>query len=81
MKFQFCARRVQRIEVEPALAARGLRPRVPGDRERLQPAVGKLDQVLLQRIDAEGVLDLEVGELSVPPVRASEEPAVAAEER
>src|SRR5262249_3267954 len=29
------------IEVEPALPARRLRPRVPGDRERLLPAVGK----------------------------------------
>ena len=48
-----------RIEMEPALAALVLRPAVPGERQRLQAAVGKLDQILLQRIDAERVLDLE----------------------
>ena len=37
------------IEMEPALAALVLRPAVPGDAERLHPAVGKGDQVLLQR--------------------------------
>ena len=37
------------VEVEPALPARGLGPAVPGDGERLQPATGKRDQVLLQR--------------------------------
>ena len=39
------------IEVEPALAALVLRAAVPGDRQRLQPAVGKLDEILLQRIE------------------------------
>jgi hypothetical protein len=35
------------IKVKPALAAVVLRTRIPGDRERLQPAIGKLDQILL----------------------------------
>ncbi len=48
--------------------------------ERLQPSAGKLDQVLLQRRDAERVLDLEVGELAVGPVGAHEVSAVALEE-
>ena len=91
MKFQFWLSLVQcsdvvvldllvRIEMEPALAALLLRPAVPGDRQRLQAAVGKLDQVLLQRIDAERVLDLEVGELAVGPVGLDEELSVLAEE-
>src|SRR5262245_18476288 len=54
-----------RIEMEPALAARLTRTRVPGDRQRLQAAARQLDQILLQRPDAKRVLDLEVGELAV----------------
>ncbi len=69
-----------RIEVKPALAALVLRPAVPGDRQRLQAAIGKLDQILLQRINAEGVFDLERGELPVGPVGLNEKPAVLAEE-
>jgi hypothetical protein len=57
-----------RIEMEPALAALVRRPAVPGERQRLQPSVGKLDQILLQRIDAERVFDLEGGELPVGAV-------------
>src|SRR5262249_9704602 len=68
------------IEVEPALSAALPRPAVPGQGKRLQPAVGKLDQVLLQRVDAEGVLDFEVGQLPLSPVSIDEEPAVAAQE-
>jgi hypothetical protein len=68
------------VEMEPALPALILGPRVPGDAERLHPAVGKGDQVLLQRVDAEGVADLEVVELAVRPVGGDEEPAVASEE-
>ena len=70
-----------RIEVEPALAALVLRPAVPGDRERLQPAVGKFDQILLQRIEAERVFDLERGELAVRPVGLDEELAVRRKKR
>ena len=69
-----------RIEVEPALAALVLRPAVPGDRQRLQPAVGKCDQVLLKRIDPERVFDFELGELAVRAVGLDQELAVAAEE-
>src|SRR5262245_56572282 len=68
------------IEVEPALAALVLRTAVPGERQRLQPAVGKLDEILLQRIDAEGVLHLEGGELAVRPVGLDQEFSVPAEE-
>ncbi len=69
------------IEVKPALAALRLRTRIPGDAERLLAAARKVDQVLLQRVDAEGVADLEVGSLAVGPVGVDHEPAVAAEER
>src|SRR5215475_5580216 len=68
------------VEVKPALAACFLRTRVPGDRERLDPAVRKLDEVLLERVDAEGVLDGELGEATVTPVGPYEEPAVSLEE-
>ena len=66
--------------MEPALPALILGPRIPGDAERLQPAVREGDQILLQRIDAEGVADLEVVELAVRPVGGDEELAVAPEE-
>src|SRR5262245_62179575 len=69
-----------RVEVKPALAALLLRATVPGNRQRLQPTVGKLDQILLERIDAEGVFDLEGAERSVRPVGLDEEFAVFAEE-
>src|SRR5206468_4364541 len=69
-----------RIEVEPATSAVFARPAVPGDAERLQAAAGELDQILLQGVDAERVLDLEIGEASVGAVGADEETAVALEE-
>ena len=69
-----------RIEMKPALAAFVLRPRVPGDRQRLQAPVGEFDQILLQRIDAEGVLRLERRQLAVRPVRLDHELAVLPEE-
>jgi hypothetical protein len=69
-----------RIEMEPALAALLLRAAVPGDRERLQPAVREFDEILLQRIDAEGVLHLERGELAVRSVGLGEKFSVLAEE-
>ena len=72
--------RLVRVEVEPALPALVGRPAVPGDRQRLQAAIGKLDQVLLQRIEAEGVLHLEDGELAVGTVGLDEELAVLAKE-
>ena len=66
--------------VKPALAALRFRARVPRDAERLEPAAGHLDQVLLQRCDAERVLDLVVGGLPVGAVGADHEPAIAPEE-
>ena len=63
--------------MEPALPALRLRTRVPGDAERLQAAARELDQVLLQRRDAERVVDRVVGELAVGTVGADEELAVA----
>jgi len=51
------AHRVVRMQVHPALTALLLGAAVPTDVERLQTPTGKLDQVLLQREDAEGVLD------------------------
>ena len=65
-----------RIEMKPALPALLLRPAVPGDRERLQPAVRKFDEILLQRIDAEGVFHLERRELAVRPVGLDEKLAL-----
>ena len=69
-----------RVEVKPALAALVLGPRIPGERERLHAAVGKFDEVLLQRIEAEGVFHFERGELAVRPVGLDEELAVLAKE-
>src|SRR5262249_20437166 len=69
-----------RIEVKPPLPALLLRSAVPGDRQRLQPAVGKFDEVLLQRLDAEGVLYLERGELAVRAIGLDEKLSVLAEE-
>ena len=69
------------IEVEPALTARGLRTRIPGDRQRLQTAARKFDQILLQRLDTERVLDVEVRELPVRAVGADDETLVATRER
>ncbi len=67
------------IEMEPALSALLLRTAVPGERQRLQATVGKLHEILLQRIEAEGVLHLEGGELAVRAVGLDEELAVLAE--
>jgi len=69
-----------RIEVKPALAALLSRAAVPGNRERLQPAVRKFDEILLQRIDAEGVLHLERGEFAVRAVGLDKKFPVLAEE-
>ena len=72
---------IVRIEVEPALAAPRFRPSVPGDRQGLQPAVRKFNQVLLQRLDAERVLDLEVRQLPIGAIRVHEVPCRRAERR
>src|SRR6516164_3416646 len=62
-----------RIEMEPALAALLLRPCVPRNRQRLHTVVGEFDQILLERIDAEGVFHLKGGKLSVRPVGLDKE--------
>ena len=62
-------------QMEPALGRD-----VPGDGQRLQPAAGQFDQVLLQGIDAERVGDLEIGQLAVGPVGADEIPVPLPEE-
>ena len=51
------------LEVEPPLPSFGRGSRIPGDIERLIAPIGKPDQVLLQRFDAERVRDLELGPL------------------
>ena len=64
------------IEREPALLLR-----VPRDRRRLQASAGKFDQVLLQRRDAERVLDLELGGFAVAAFHRDVVLAVALGER
>src|SRR6186997_3506328 len=68
------------IETEPALAAFFLWPDIPGNRKRLHASVWKLDQVLLKRIDAEGIFHLKGSELSVGSVRLDKILAVLPEE-
>jgi len=59
--------------MEPVLAAMILRPAVPRDRKRLYAAIGELDQILLQRIDAERVFHLEGRKLAIGAIRFDEE--------
>ena len=61
------------IEVEPALSALILRPRVPGEAQRLIAAVWKRHEILLQRSDAKSVCDLEVVKPAIRPFRVDEE--------
>jgi hypothetical protein len=63
------------VAVEPSLPALRLGPRVPRHAEHLIASAGQLEQVLLQRTEAEDVLHVEVGE---PAVRAVGAHAVAA---
>src|SRR3990172_1845980 len=51
----------------------------PGDRQAREAPAGELDQVLLERLDAEGELDLEVGGLAVRSLRVDEEPGLLPE--
>ncbi|WP_319325864.1 hypothetical protein [Bradyrhizobium sp.] len=71
---------VVRVEMKPALTALLFRPRVPGDGEGLDAAVREFDQILLQRIDAEGVFHLEGRELAVGPIGLDQELAFLTEE-
>ena len=54
--------------------------RVPGDIERLQPSLARLDQILLERFNANSVFDLELGGLSAGAHYLYEESTVAGEE-
>jgi hypothetical protein len=69
-----------RIDVKPALAAFVFRPSVPGDRQGLNTAVRKFDEILLQRRDTESVSHLEHGKLAVRAVGFDQEFAAPAEE-
>ena len=68
------------IEMKPTLASLRRRPVVPRDRERLDPSIREFDQVLLQRVDAEGEFDFVVLEFPVCAVRVHEVLAVALKE-
>ena len=63
------------VQVEPALLLR-----IPGHGERLQAAPGKGHEVLLERIDAKGVVHLELGRLPVLTLGFDHVTAVSAEE-
>src|SRR5262249_6306769 len=65
--------RLTGMEMHPALTALPPGSRVPGDPERLETAVGKRHQVLLEGPDPEGVGDLELAELAVRTVGADQE--------
>ena len=54
---------VVRVEVKPAPAAFIFRPAVPGYAQGLQPPAGKLDKILLERIDTERIFDFVVMKL------------------
>src|SRR6202022_1921714 len=56
------------------------RPAVPGERQGLEAPVGKLDEILLQRIDPEGVFHFERGELAVGTISLDQKFSVPAEE-
>ena len=57
-----------RIKVKPAFF-RG----IPSDDQGLETSSGKFDQVLLKRLDAEGVLDFEIGHPTFRAFRVNEE--------
>ena len=69
-----------RVQVHPALAALRARTGIPGDRQRLQPTIRKGHQILLQRIDPEGVADFKVLLAPIRTVSADEELVVPAVE-
>ena len=64
-----------RIEIEPLSEIR-----IPGDRQALQATAGKRHQILLQRLVAEGVGDLEVGHFTIRTFGVDEKSTVAREE-
>jgi hypothetical protein len=60
--------------MEPALPSG-----IPGDGEALKAATRELDEILLERRDAERIADLEVGRLAGGSLRVDEELAVSLE--
>lgn len=68
------------IEMEPALAALLFRPRIPRDRQSLEPSIGKFHEILLQRVDAEGIFDFKSRKLSIRPIGFDEKLVVLVKE-
>src|SRR5262245_49170703 len=68
-----------RIEVKPALTTPILGSAVPSERQGLQATVWKFDQVLLQRIDAEGVFHLERCKFAIRAVGFDQKRPIVAE--
>ena len=60
------------IKVKPSLTALRLGPSVPRNGECLDPAVWKLDEILLKWLDPKRVLDFESCEFSVVSIRFNE---------
>src|SRR5580704_3401284 len=67
-----------RIKMEPSLTTLRARATVPGDTERLQTAAREPDQILLQRRDAESVIDSIVMQGAVGSVCVHEKSGAAA---
>ena len=70
-----------RVQVEPSLAARGRRARVPRDAQCLIASARQRKQVLLQRLDAERVGDVEIPQRPIGAVGADDEAVAVAGER
>ena len=68
-----------RIQMKPALPTLIRGPGIPGNTECLNTSVRKLDQVLLQRLYAERVGNLEISEFAIRPVGLNEILAVTFE--
>lgn len=65
-----------RVEMEPALTTFAFAAAVPGDAEGLQAAARQFDEILLQRVMAEGVVDAKGVDAAVRAVGLNEELAV-----
>src|SRR5262245_62094295 len=65
------------IQVEPPLSPGGFWPGIPGNAQRLQAPARHRYQILLERIESEGVADFEVSEFTVAAVGTDVEPPVA----
>ncbi len=62
-----------RVKVEPTLPPQLFGPRVPSPRERLRSSVREGDEILLQRLDAEGPCNFETRGLAIAPFRFDDE--------